>query len=446
MRNKATERTGYLKLRRAMSTAATGAGTLAGSATLILDLEKPLPKSTKWKYWVIVALGPVVVIGLTFLQDLAEDLQFSRVSSFLKIALGTIFGVTGPPEFAPSWLWLAVPLIVLVLLYLVVAVHEAGHVAAGFMAGLRFNFVLLWPFFFTRERNSLAIRREKGFCSVIGAASMLPEEWEGTRIPLLFYVLSGPAANLMCFACLSPFIPRTEAAPSYALYLIAMFANLSFLIGTLNLLPFRIGALESDGARILMIAAVRPRFERWLALLRLAASVRDGVRPQDLDALALQKATMLRDDSGDFIRAHLFAYSNAAAQDRVEEAASHLENCLRMAARLNPVGRAQLMFSAATFHGWYKGDAIRAKQWFEMAQKPGRRLVKALPFYGLYPQIAIAWAEGRPNDALTKSAEATAAIQKLPDTPTRDMLLADVAEWREKMEKRLAGRAAAHPA
>jgi len=68
--------------------------------------------------------------------------------------------------------------------------------------------------------------------------------------------------------------------------------------------------------------------ERWLALMKLGAELRDGAQPESLSADFLTRAVAVCDDSAETVAAHAFAYLAAFHQHRDTVAAQSLEICL----------------------------------------------------------------------------------------------------------------------
>ena len=321
-------------------------------------------------------------------------------------------------------------------IYCCIVIHELGHIAAGLSVKFRSNFLIIYPLRFTRTRTGWAVRRERT-TSLLGAASMLPDDFENLRARIIVYVVGGPASNLITFLVLRAFLPNVAQAPNQTVWFLDTLANVSLTLGAANLLPFRAKGFESDGARLLMAAADERRFARWFALFRLAAASAIGTRARDLDSLALHTALELNDNSSDCMRANLLAYSWASDGDNVQAAAGFLEKSLTYADRLPARTRCFFMLEAALFQGWYREDAARAAHWLRLVGS-ARKKLPAL--YRLRAETAVAWAEGRVAEAQDKLQEAITAVRNMPANASRDVLENSMAEWQKKMQLRLQTR------
>src|SRR5712692_8103356 len=275
------------------------------STTPILDFQQPLPKRRRWKSWLGWIAGAVAIVMITRTPELAQRPTFwGAVSHITDLFVKTFFGTMTAPAVAPAGdLWLG-PLLMATYLYLIIVIHELGHLFAGLAVGFRANFVVVYPLRFTRTNTGWAVRREK-LLSISGAASMLPQNLEHLRARLIIYVLGGPVANLLTFLILRMYIPNVAQAPNTAVWYLDFLANMSLLIGAVNLLPFQARGFQSDGGRLLMAVAQAHKFLRWFALVRLSTAVTAGTRARDLDPSLIRQALELDDSSGDSMRANL---------------------------------------------------------------------------------------------------------------------------------------------
>ncbi|HTC92751.1 MAG TPA: M50 family metallopeptidase [Terriglobales bacterium] len=414
-----------------MATSATNPTT---TATPILDCVQTLPKRKRWKRWVGWTIWIAVILTLPWSGELTQHSTYwGAMLHVVDLTAKTFFGTMLPPAGASAIFGL---LLVWLALYCALIIHELGHIVAGLTVRFQANFLIIYPFRFTRTRTGWAVRRER-LASVSGAASMLPQSFEHLRPRLMIYVLGGPAANLLTFMLLRAWLPNMAQAPDQTILFLDSLANLSLFLGAANLLPFQARGFQSDGARVLMAAAKERKFLRWYALVRLSTSIAGGIRARDLDPAVIQQALELNDSSGDWLRANLIAYSWAADREDVAVAAASLEKCLAYAGKLPNKTRCFLMLEAAVFQGWYREDAGRAAHWMNLAGAARKRLPA---LYRLRPEIAVAWADGHSAEAETKLQEAIAEVRKMPANAARDRLETSMTEWQQKMQLRLQAR------
>jgi hypothetical protein len=299
--------------------------------------------------------------------------------------------------------------------YLMLAIHEFGHVAAGLCVGFRVRSYRVGPLLVSSPFR-LSLYRGPG-AVVNGVAELVPVvsdklPWRGVAM-----VLGGPAANFLSAIVLFLLpVPTTVFS--------ACFIAFSVANGVSDLLPFESRLGVSDGRRIGMLLRQRERGERWLALLRLGGEVSEGVLPETLSADFLARAVAVRDESADTVTAHALAYWAAFHQDRDAEAGHLLETCLAYSGHATPALREALMSDAAVFQARRRKRADLAEQW--LAEIP----VKASPWLRSRAEAAILESRGDIGGALNKLDEVEVAIRALPDSSRRGTVLILLQRWK----------------
>ncbi len=148
--------------------------------------------------------------------------------------------------------------------YLMLAVHELGHVAAGLCVGFRLRSLRIGPLLFSRPFR-VSLYRGPG-AVVNGVAELIPVAtdklaWRGVSM-----VLGGPGANFLS-AIVVLLLPLPITAFS------GFFIACSIANGVSDLFPFESRLGVSDGRRIWMLLRQPERGERWLALLHLGGQL-----------------------------------------------------------------------------------------------------------------------------------------------------------------------------
>lgn len=178
----------------------------------------------------------------------------------------------------------------LLMVWLQVVVHEAGHALAGIAVGRRLVGAGLGPLRLERGTGGWRLRWGGGVRGIGGFAALVPGDGRGAgrRADILF-LLGGPAANLLvAFGALALL---WAASPSALPVRVALGATAfgGVLLGLVNLLPFRSHGWRSDGRALLDAWRDTPlarigRLQQQVVGLSLA-----GIRPRDwpLEALAI---------------------------------------------------------------------------------------------------------------------------------------------------------------
>lgn len=293
-----------------------------------------------------------------------------------------------------------VAIVALLLTYLLcIAVHEAGHVLGGRLAGFRTLLFIVGPLRIERTPDGFTAGLNRSVLLAGGMAAMVPVGLEDLRRRTIIMVAAGPLVSLMLGAQLlavyqatSSFLLRPGApfaAHFLALGLVAAGA-ISLLIGALTLLPGRSGGFYSDGARMLRLMRASDDAEREVALIALTGMSMAGTRPREWDAALVARSAGIRDGGPFEVGGRQFAFAHALDRGEVDIARDHLEAALHRIGQLPASARSSLLLAAATFFALYDADAVRARALLAEA----RAGTLAAPHRRRLAEAAISLAEG----------------------------------------------------
>lgn len=387
--------------------------TLPATATPILDRQIPVPlppnngrRTHLWRLFLGMLVG--AAIGLT---SLITD------NSFLH-------GLTGSLSRAVNQLTpLGFLLAFFVCQYVVIVVHEMGHLIFGLCAGLQFNFVSFGPLLINRDfKASLHWKQRSG---AGGLTSMVPNGNHRLRWRLLFMIVGGPMANLTS-AAVAAMTYKPHSGNFSAV--LGVFLWLSVFTGLFNLVPFRSISILSDGKRIWLLLLNKKKGERWLSNTLLATALINGDRPRDFDKEMLKSAVSFTDNSPDTVSAHALAYMAAFDAHQDDQAARFLETCLAYCKFAAPSGREGLFISAAIFQARRRRHVELAEQW--LAAVPVKTHI---PGIRSQAEAAILEAQGKIEDALAKLDESKAASATIAQPSMRTLSLASIERWKNEL-------------
>lgn len=165
--------------------------------------------------------------------------------------------------------------------WLQILVHEAGHAMAGALAGRRFAGAGIGPLQVDRGADGrLTFRWARSIRGIAGYAVMIPRAHE-PRTRAAAYILGGPLANLACAAVAFALWHRLADPAPLVLVLLVATGVVGLTLGVLNLVPFHNQGWSSDGNSLLQLWGNPQRWQAIQAMqLALAAAVA-GVRPRD---------------------------------------------------------------------------------------------------------------------------------------------------------------------
>jgi hypothetical protein len=306
---------------------------------------------------------------------------------------------------------------VIVVSFVMVAVHEGGHVIGGVTAGFRFKSIRVGPFHFDRASGlSFSPALSHVFSGVAVVTPVAVDKLVPRGIAL---VAGGPAVNILsgCVALLAP-----VSIPS-ALFVVQSIGN-----GLSDLLPYRNSLGVSDGAFLWALLRYPAVAERWLALMKLNADTMDGTLPEALPVEFLNKAVAVRDDSIDTVAAHAFAFSNAFHQHKDVEAGRFLEICLSRSNHAPGALRQALMSEAAVFQARRRRRVDLAEQW--LADIPEST---ELGWLRLRSEAAILEAKSNLDEARARLEECEAAVATSPGALLREYRLRLLRRWKSEL-------------
>jgi hypothetical protein len=367
------------------------------SPTPILDLLEPLPKPADE-----IITGKFAFPFLTFVALITIDKNYS----FLILLLG----------FLPA-------------LFLVVAIHECGHLIFGWCAGLRFRGVEVGPLCILRIRRKWSVRLRPRIYS--GAAHMVLRRIRRIRRQLMICTIGGPVTSysfaLLAFIVGEAYRPTDSLGWTIFLEFSAFF---SLLIAFFSTFPYRtqVGGndayllrqlLASKSGSMQMIAAhaayfagsvepiVPPYFERWWRLTSAHAGLAHARYYVDWNAYRDAKDPAV--------------------------AAGHLEQLLRQSSWHDVQTRNFLAAEAAFFTARHRPSSGQSSVWLRRTQHLGW----LDPLSRIRLDIALAESLQDFAQALAACDSGLSLIRANLDSPVSLKTESEWIDWRKQIEERL---------
>lgn len=244
----------------------------------------------------------------------------SKVVQALPYVIGGVIGVAlvafdiplpdagSLPQLA-GWLGLCV-----LLLWLQVIAHEAGHAFAGVLAGKRLVGAGIGPLRLERGTGGWMLRWGGAVRGLAGFAVLLPADGRGdSRGADIAFVLGGPLVNLVSAAAALAVLllaPPAGATASVALWATAITGA---LLGIINLVPYRPQGWHTDGLALLELLRDTPASRVMRVQQHVIGLSMAGVRPRDWPLAQLDVAGDLPAEVVD--AAHLLRLMRALDSD-----------------------------------------------------------------------------------------------------------------------------------
>jgi hypothetical protein len=367
------------------------------SATPILDLLEPLPKFD------------------------AERTNGRFAFPFLTFVAVIVFTGNLPSLF--------MPLGFLIINFSTIAIHEIGHLIAGWSAGLRFKGVRIDPFRIRidsgRWRFRIRPRLFRGF------AYMSLYRVRRIRSRLACYVFGGPAASLLLgiAAAVSGEMGLAHHYDSPWPTFLEFFGVWSFFIGCIALISFKSLGFANDG---MILRALL--FRNAEALPMIASYALSAVKTDTPFSPGYVMRWFRLAARSSPLQSNHYAVNwvNYADAQEEEVAAECLERCLAVSGYMEQDHRDMLIAESAFFTASRRNDPTKAAIWFNRIQSPDRLHV----IWRSRARIALLCAQEEFDEAASELNAAVAFIRAQPASAQGQKLESEWIAWREQIEAR----------
>jgi hypothetical protein len=335
-------------------------------------------------------------------------------------AVGSIGGVRllslwarahGFPRGFPSFFAFQVLLAILVVL----AIHEAGHAVAGFAVRMKLIGFVVGPFNWSRAYGKARlIFSGAGLIRFGGQTMVAPATMESFRIRKAIQVAGGPAASLLAGALGVWAVFAARGRPwQHDWAIVAIFADISTLVGLLNLAPFGNKSMYSDGAKLYQILAGGLWSDYHRLLGAVASTAVTPLRPRDYDLATIHRAIGVIAQGRDEIFLRVCAYNCCLDRRNLQDAAAEIGRAEAITVEL---GIEPAIERCATFvfaDALLRRDAAAACRWWQRIEsKPAYRFTE-----NLWPaRSALLLSEGKIDEAADACKKAADWARQLPAT------------------------------
>jgi hypothetical protein len=339
-------------------------------------------KSVGWGLWAGLLVG--FMIGAFLAVWIKRNVNLLAESGLAGSHL--VQQLSKAKEILTVWDLLAFPVLILIVL----ATHEIGHVLGGLLQGMRFLMLIVGPFGWHASYSGTRFQWNTNLALMGGLAAMLPNQTGAPRRHLLVLIAGGPLASL--FLAILAIALASVSGPRLAAYF-TIVAGTSFGIFLVTLIPMRVGGFMSDGLQLIdVLKGGSAAIDRG-ALMQLFAQSLDGVRPRDWDSSAIEKLANLDCDEP-LLRAGGSMYLLARAMDcQHGPDIAKYGRLLEDSVDAYPSGFKQSIHVELAICAWLAGDVDAVKRHLKASQggivEKSRRLLA---------QAALAKLEGREED------------------------------------------------
>ena len=241
--------------------------------------------------------------------------------------------------------------IIVIELWLVIALHELGHLLAGLKLGFQFRMYTVGPLCIQRKSGKhLEVNLNRDLRTFGGFCAMVPQGGDSSLVrKFTWFVLGGPMMSLaVAISCLASGFLMT-ALPGPFRFAVIFLGVLSAGIFLVTAIPMKNGAFMSDGARFLRLRDGGPLGKREAAILSLFAAGSGGMSAADYPDEWLRDALEIID--GSIFEATALSYSSAKHLEMGEVALAREENLRAYEIARTVGGSVSVHWVAA--HAWF---------------------------------------------------------------------------------------------
>lgn len=279
-----------------------------------------------------------------------------------------------------------------VAFYVVIIIHELGHLIAGWRVGYRFSIFSVGLFHVYKEADKLRVgwrRLPWQPPSFLGFTLFFVDDYTNFRRRMFWYILGGPLANALVvlvgallYASMNglPYVGYYFFQPLIwiqGIFVVGLFwGGLLLLLGSIYPSEW----ISTDGNKLLRLLQGGAILERFKAQVQVGSAVLAGVRPRDWDSAWIVPLTARKESSADTVNAHILAYRWALDRGDEQQAEHYLTVAVRSRQKVSPIERANILVEAAYFEMRYHANAQNADQWIK---KLGTEQKRAQPLFRL---------------------------------------------------------------
>ncbi len=170
----------------------------------------------------------------------------------------------------------------IVSLFLLVTIHEGGHLVCGLLSGYRFVSFRLFNLTVIRSEGKLRVKHF-AVAGTGGQCLLSPPDLPLKDIPVVWYNFGGILATIAAGLIVLPLLWIHTLPPLlYESVVIFLLTDL-FLILT-NGIPMQTGGIGNDASNIIMLRKNETSKRALMLQLRSNALIQEGVRPKDMPA------------------------------------------------------------------------------------------------------------------------------------------------------------------
>lgn len=167
----------------------------------------------------------------------------------------------------------------IVAAFILIILHEAGHLVFGLLSGYRFVSFRVFNLTFIRINGKIRVKRF-AIAGTGGQCLLTPPDLPLNKIPVTMYNLGGIVFNIAALVLVTPLL-WCDLHP-LMLEAVVIFILVDVIIIITNGIPMRMGGISNDALNALSLRHDEKAKRGLVGMLRSNALIQEGVRPKDM--------------------------------------------------------------------------------------------------------------------------------------------------------------------
>ncbi|MBR5533905.1 MAG: M50 family metallopeptidase, partial [Ruminiclostridium sp.] len=210
-------------------------------------------------------------------------LVFVALGGFCGVMIAEHMDTMSSPDTSPGqtlFYFAGMVLVLFLLLFLQIVVHEGGHLVFGLLSGYKFSSFRVASFMWVKQEGKLRFKR-LSLAGTGGQCLMDPPDMVDGKLPVILYNLGGSILNLIS-AALCLILWRLTLGMAFWPVVFLMSALIGLVYALVNGIPLRLGAVDNDGHNALALGKDPAALRSFWIQMKMAALQAQGVRLRDM--------------------------------------------------------------------------------------------------------------------------------------------------------------------
>ena len=335
--------------------------------------------------------------------------------------------------FTGNTYFLIVPFGYLAIAVIGVAIHELGHLIAGWSVGMSFVGVQAGPLVAHNINGTWALRLRPVIHS--GQAMMSLGRIRRMRKRLAVFVIGGPISSFAAgwLACAFGEMYRESDSIGWTTFL-EFFGVFCVVLGVLSSIPYSIRGHGNDAFLLRKLCCDRKSAISFISAYALESAIRKApIVPEYHEKWSRRAAAESTAIHAQFVR----EYELYRKAEDCNVAAEHLEKLFRYSPWMDDVFRNHVIAEAFVHHACRKPDRHKAETWF-------KRLISVNWFHPIERtriSIATLFIRGDHPQAMAELSATLDFIHRHVNGPASREVEAGWLKWQDDLERRIQARA-----